>query len=184
MSRRWAPETERVFVACDLPREVARQVTEWQHAELAPLDELRVTGSLHVTLAFLGDLPKERVARVTDALSAVPMEELRAGLTGPIYLPERGLKRIVALLVSDPSGALVRLQSRVATGLAEAGLFKPERRPWLPHLTVARYRRPGQPFPLQNVNIPEFGVGRMVLYSSLLERAGAVHTPLAVFPAS
>ncbi len=184
MSRRWAPDTERLFVACDLPREVARETTEWQHAQLGPRDELRVTGSLHITLAFLGDLLKERVPRVADVLSTVPMETISAGLTGPIYLPERGLKRIVALLVSDPSGALVRLQSRVASDLAEAGLFKPERRPWLPHLTVARYRRPGQPFPLQNVNIPEFGLGRMVLYSSLLERAGAVHTPLAVFPAS
>ena len=35
-----------------------------------------------------------------------------------------------------------------------------------------------------NVTIPAFGVDRMVLYSSLLERAGAVHTPVAVFPAS
>lgn len=184
MSRRWAPETERLFVACDLSREVAREATEWQHGQLGPRDELRVTGSLHVTLAFLGDVPKDRVPRITDVLAGIPMEKLPAGLTGPIYLPERGLKRIVALLVSDPSGALVRLQSRVAADLSEAGLFKPERRPWLPHLTVARYRRPGQPFSLQNVNISEFGVDRMVLYSSLLERAGAVHTPLAVFPAS
>src|SRR5665648_105329 len=67
---------------------------------------------------------------------------------------------------------------------AGAGLFEPRGRPWLPHLTVARFRRSCQPFPLQNVNIPQFCVVRVVLYSSLLERAGAVHTPLAVFPAS
>jgi hypothetical protein len=34
------------------------------------------------------------------------------------------------------------------------------------------------------VNIPAFGVVRMVLYSSHLERAGAVHAPIADFPAS
>jgi 2'-5' RNA ligase len=68
--------------------------------------------------------------------------------------------------------------------LARTGSYELEERPWTPHVTVARFRRHGQPFPLQNVNITELRVVRMVLYSSLLKRVGAVHTPIAVFPAS
>jgi len=90
----------------------------------------------------------------------------------------------VALELDDPAGGLSRLQEEVAAELASACLYEPEKRRWLPHVTVARFRRPGHPFSLQNVNIPAFGVVRMVLYSSHLERAGAVHAPIAVFPAS
>lgn len=90
---------------------------------------------------------------------------------------------MVALSLED-DGALRSLQSRVSAVLVAAGVAQPEKRPWLPHVTVARYRRPGQPFPLQNVTIPRFCVVRMALYSSSLESAGAVHTSLAEFPAS
>ncbi len=91
---------------------------------------------------------------------------------------------MVALELDDPKRALRRLQGEVAEGLAAEGLYEPEKRPWLPHVTVARFRSSGHPFSLQNVNIPRFGVVRMVLYSSHLERAGAVHAPIADFPAS
>ena len=90
----------------------------------------------------------------------------------------------MALELDDPAGRLRRLQAEVSARLAAEGLYEPEKRPWLPHVTVARFRRPGHPFSLQNVNIGGFGVVRMVLYSSHLERAGAVHTPVADFPAS
>ena len=102
----------------------------------------------------------------------------------PLFLPARGAKRVLALRLGDPNGELTRLQTGVADELASAGLWAAGTRPWLPHVTVARFRRPGHPFSLQNVNIPGFCAVRVVLYSSLLEGAGAVHTPIAVFPAS
>jgi len=126
-------------------------------------------------------------ARVLDLrriLAGVGWPPAECRLSEPIFLPARGKRRVVALKLDDPSGTLRRLQSVVSAGLAAGGLYEPEKRPWLPHVTVARFRRPGHPFSLQNVNIGPFGVVRMVLYSSHLERAGAVHTPLADFPAS
>ena len=103
----------------------------------------------------------------------------------PLFLPAHGKRRVVALELAGPgrrppppAGA------RCPRRWRREGLYKPEKRPWLPHVTVARFRRPGHPFSLQNVNIGAFGVVRMVLYSSDLERGGAVHTPLADFPAS
>ena len=184
MSLMWAEESERLFVACDLPRDVVRALSLWQLQELEGREDVRVAGSLHLTLAFLGDVGKEKVPRVVETLAGVSFAPFALQLGEPMFLPQRGAKKTIALSVSDPEGGLGRLQAAVSEALAEAGLFKPGTRPWLPHLTVARFRRDGQPFSLQNVTIPRFGVVRMVLYSSLLERVGAVHTPVDTFPAS
>ena len=184
MSRAWTEETKRLFVACDLPHAAAVAIGRWQEAELEPHDELRVASSVHLTLCFLGDMVVDRVPQVVEALSTVPFSRFELDVADPLFLPVRGAKRVVALELVDHRGALVALQADVARALAEGGLYKPEKRPFLPHLTVARFRHHGQPFSLQNVNVSRFGVEQIVLYSSLLERAGAVHTPVAVFTAS
>jgi 2'-5' RNA ligase len=177
-------ERKRLFVACDLPATVERVVVAWQRDQLAPHTELRITASLHLTLCFLGDVEVAAVPDVVAALEGVAFAPFALGLGKPVFLPEHGGKNVVALTVADPSGALARLQAGMAGALAARGLFELPRRRFLAHLTVARFRRRGHPFSLQNVNIEGFGVDKVVLYSSLLERAGAVHTPVAIFPAS
>jgi 2'-5' RNA ligase len=184
MSLIWAEEVERLFVACALPRDVVRALSSWQLEELEGRDDLRTTGSLHLTLAFLGDVRRDKVLRVVEALATVSFAPFELKLGEPAFLPRRGAKKVIVLSVLDDGGGLQKLQADVSGVLSEAGLFKPGKRPWLPHVTVARYRRGGQPFSLQNVNIPQFGVVLMVLYSSLLEGSGAVHTPVETFPAS
>jgi len=177
-------DTLRLFVACDLPDETRRAVEAWQRGALEGHDGLRLNHALHITLAFLGQVAAARVPELTEALSQVLVQRCEVAVAQAVFLPVRGAKRVVALQLADRDGELARLQAEVANALAGTGLFEARGRPWLPHLTVARSRRPCHPFPLQNVNIPRFCVVRAVLYSSLLERAGAVHTPLAVFPAS
>ncbi len=174
----------RLFVAAELPWETLRRVEDWQQKVLAPVEALRLNHALHLTLAFLGDVPRKRVDDLVEALAGVPVEPSPIAGVDVLFLPGKGPKRVVALALADRDGRLARLQADVSRALAGTGVYEPPRRPWLPHVTVARFRRPGHPFSLQNVNIPEFCVVRTVLYSSLLERAGAVHTPLAVFPAS
>ena len=174
--------SRRLFVACDLPPDALRAVERWQVAELRPHDELRVSASLHVTLCFLGSVPERRVDDVAAALAALSFPALPTALLEPVFLPERGAKRVVALRLDDASGALHDTQRSVSDALYGVRVYTPETRPWLAHLTVARYRRPGQPFSLQNVTIEPFGLPSVILYASVLERGGAVHTPLATFP--
>ena len=173
-----------MFVACDLPPDVERAVAAWQHEQLGRREDVRVIPSLHLTLAFLGSLDAALVPDLERILGGISWSRAACRLKEPLFLPAHGRRRVVALELDDPSGTLRRLQAEVSSGLAAEGLYEPEKRPWLPHITVARFRRPGHPFSLQNVNIGAFGVVRMVLYSSHLERAGAVHTPVADFPAS
>jgi len=179
----------RLFVAVPLPDDAATAIARWQERELAPRRDLRLTRSLHLTLCFLGDTVASAVEDLTDALASVPVRPMTVALGKPLFLPERGKRRVVALALREARGdqrGLERLgatQAAVSEALAGTGLFEPPRRPWLPHLTVARFRRPGQPFALQNVNFGELCLSRMVLYTSDLDRSGAIHTPLASFGA-
>ena len=184
MSAADARDVLRLFVAQELPPETVRAVETWQHATLAERDDLRLNHALHLTLAFLGDVPTVKVDDLEAALAAVDHAPCRLAAGEVLFLPRKGPRRVIALSLLDPEGTLARHQAEVSAALAATGLYEPPKRPWLPHVTVARFRRPGHPFSLQNVNIPGFCSVRTVLYSSLLERTGAVHTPLAVFPAS
>jgi len=176
------PPRQRLFVACDLPEAARAAVSRWQEEQLVPRRDVRVVRTLHLTLAFLGGVGAERVPDIEGALGALTLAALPVSIAEPLFLPEHGKRRIVALRLEDPSGALVRLQGDVSDALRDIEVYEPERRPWLPHVTVARYRRPGPPFSLQNVNIEGVGLPSVILYASVLERGGAVHTPLATFP--
>ena len=176
--------TRRLFVAAELPAPVRAALRRWQLLSFAAHAELRSSDNLHVTLTFLGDTPADRLPQIVAALNAVEIPPLLVELGEPLFLPRRGLKTVVALQVVDPSEALVRLQSVISEVLIELGVASPASRAFLAHLTVARFRRPAAPFSLQNVNVEPFGLPSVILYSSVLEKGGAVHTPLATFPVS
>ncbi len=155
-------ETLRLFVAAELPSAVAAEIAAWQAEHLAPRREVRVTKSLHLTLCFLGAVPRDAVADIGAALREVRFSAAPLRPAEVIFLPDRGLRRVVALRFEDATGALGNLQSEVSASLAALGVYEPERRPYLPHLTVARFRRQGHPFSLQNVNVTRFLMERMV----------------------
>jgi 2'-5' RNA ligase len=177
----------RLFVALDLPQDAVAAVRQWQQLVFGDLPELRVNHALHLTLCFLGDTLASSVPALSEALAGVPFHRSALAFGEPFFLPERGRKNVVALPLVDaatePGGLATvrRLQAAVSATLVDTGLYKAERRPFLPHVTVARFRRPGQPFPLHIVNLPELCPSRLVLYTSVLDKAGAVHTPLAEF---
>jgi RNA 2',3'-cyclic 3'-phosphodiesterase len=89
---------------------------------------------IHLTLAFLGEVPAERQAAV----------ELAGSQTqGPAFkwtLDRVGSfrrARVAWAGTSEPPAALLELQSSLAQRLAEGG-FALEERPFAPHLTLAR----------------------------------------------
>jgi 2'-5' RNA ligase len=182
MTRPSSEPVARLFVAADLPPEALTAVAEWQEAEVRPHAELRVVHTLHLTLCFLGNVPQARSDDIAATLRAVELPPLPAAFGDLVFLPERGRKHVVALHLDDPSGAIVAVQGELSRRLAALKVYRPERRAYLPHVTVARYRRPGHELPLQNVNFPGFGLPQVTLYDSVLARSGAVHTPLASFP--
>jgi 2'-5' RNA ligase len=187
------PATEgksvRMFVALDLPGRVREDIAAWGETELAGPALRRVEPeSLHVTLAFLGDRPLSEVERITEVIEWVAEVPVLLELGGPVGHPERGRPRLVALPVLG--GPVEKRQMELSEVLAYEGLYKPEKRPYWPHVTVARVRTEGggsgRPMraEIPSGPSPTAGFGwfdgvRISLYRSELQSRGARYVPLA-----
>jgi 2'-5' RNA ligase len=139
--------TMRLFVSIPLPP-VAQAGVRHLSAQMAnALPDLRWTNplNLHVTLKFLGEVDEVTAAGAKKALGSVsPGAPLmlrfgKARLLGPT-------KGVLALELTGDVEQLVDLQSRIEASFGRLG-FSREDRPFLPHVTVARFnsgRPPGQ----------------------------------------
>ena len=160
-------ERIRAFVALDLPHEV-REALPVAPEPWRPV----AVGSLHVTLAFLGATEPEAVPVIDAALRGAvrPVGPLRCSRA--LMLPPRR-PRVLTVELSDASGSSVALQAAVSAALVAAGVYEPERRRWLPHVTIGRARGPVErSAPLPAVECLEFQPPSMTLYRSLLGGRG------------
>jgi RNA 2',3'-cyclic 3'-phosphodiesterase len=179
----------RLFVALDLPQDVRAGLVDWQRTALSD-PALRVVRpeALHITLVFLGYQAEKDVKAIAKAALAVeaqaPAVEL---LAEPVGVP-RNRPRLFAL--DARSDETVALQSQVQANLVEEGFYKPEKRPFWTHLTVARVkpeargsRKPAQvtttPHSLPEHMFRFFRPTRLVLFRSHLRPTGAEYEPLA-----
>lgn len=186
----------RLFVALDLPQPVLRAIVAWQ-AEALDDPPLRAVASdaLHVTLCFLGYRRELEIERIGELVTAAGARPVSIGLdAAPVPLPPRR-PRLFAL--GARSEAAVQLQSEISRALEGERLYHPERRPFWPHVTVARVRpergsrspaggrrgRPRRverpPRPLPEGLLEPFGAVRATLYRSTLRPSGAEYAPLA-----
>ena len=124
-------------------------------------------------------------ARPTD-VPAVDEVLVRRGGPGPrlaladaLLLPPRR-PRVLCAALADPDGTLAALQSRVSDGLAAAGVYTPETRPFRAHATVARLRpRARAAAPIAAAPEPlEFRGEALTLFLSRLHPHGARYEPL------
>ena len=179
----------RLFVALDIPDRVRSGIEDWGRDALAdPALRLTSAESLHITLCFLGHRPEREVGRIAEVLRGAATEAPRIELLGPVPRPPSGRPRLYALEAESPQ--VVTLQASLQERLAVEGLFEPDKRPFWPHLTVARVRaeergskRPmrveNPPGPLPKALKQAFGGVRVTLYRSKLQPQGAQYTPLA-----
>jgi len=148
--------------------------------------------NIHLTLAFLGEVPVERVEEIGSALEGV------AAVSGAFSCAVKGVgwfgsprsPRVVwAGIPEDP--ALMRLQADVAGALRQLG-FTPEDRPFHPHLTMGRVKFSQDAIGLTEIlrekRDTDFGampVERVLVMRSELRPQGPVYSVLreAVLPA-
>jgi RNA 2',3'-cyclic 3'-phosphodiesterase len=129
-------ERARLFCGLRLPEDALDALSVWQAEHIRGARPVP-REHLHVTLAFLGHRPVEELGPVGDALRAA-VEASR-----PITLvPERyrETRSVGMLVLKDAEGAATSLAEDLQERLERAGAYERERRPWLPHLTVARFR--------------------------------------------
>lgn len=179
----------RMFIALDLPEELRRGIVEWGSRELVdPALRPVAPESLHVTLAFLGYMPERAIEGLEAIVAELETPAPTVELGDPVPRPERGRPRLFALPAESPGA--VALQAELQEKLVAARLYEPERRPFWPHVTVARVRREerGSSRPAK-VARPPGGLPkdflrthvcvRATLYRSKLQPQGAQYAPLA-----
>ncbi len=182
----------RLFLALDLPAEHRREIARRAAALEGDLPAARWVRAenLHLTLAFLGNTERERIAplaaAVAPAFAASP--PIATGVDGAGTFPPGRPGRIAWVGLAGGE-ALSGLQRRVAAAAAAALDLEPDRRPFHPHVTLARPRRPwnrraadafaaafatpvGGPFEIREG----------VLYQSDLGPGGSRYTALETFP--
>jgi RNA 2',3'-cyclic 3'-phosphodiesterase len=129
-------ERLRLFLALRIPAAVLDEIERWQREQLAGV-RLVPREHLHVTLAFLGHRPEEELEPIVGTLrgAAADAEEIR--LTPVRY---RETRSVGMLVLEDDDGRAALLARDVQERLERLGVYRSEGRPWLPHLTVARWR--------------------------------------------
>jgi RNA 2',3'-cyclic 3'-phosphodiesterase len=132
-------ERLRLFCALTLPDPVLDRIVEWQAEDLRGDVRIVPPQNLHATVAFLGSRPASEAAAIGVELVAA------AAAAGPIALREiryRETRSVGMLVFDDLGGAAGRFAADVFERLERLGVYERERRPWLPHVTVLRFRRP------------------------------------------
>jgi RNA 2',3'-cyclic 3'-phosphodiesterase len=191
----YAQEQVRLFVACEVPDDVKRDIGEviesLRSRSGAAVRWIKSDG-VHVTLKFLGEVPVKKLPAVKLAIqeavvghSPFELEFSNIGTFGG----REGL-RIMWVGIAGDVLRLEALVRAVNAALAVVG-FEPERRPFRPHLTLGRVRdeiptrqRAEIEVQVGKTQVPStsWRTAQVSLMRSRLTTQGAVYEVLATFP--
>jgi len=131
---------------------------------------------LHVTLAFLGDVARERIPELHAIACSLGAGAFALRFTQPTYAVRQ---RLAWAAPFEVPGDLAELAARLASSLRNAG-FRTEDRRYLPHVTLLRdARRRAMPEGLVGF---EWCVRQFVLVESRLQRTGSAYEVIGAWP--
>jgi 2'-5' RNA ligase len=166
----------RLFCALRLHEDVLDGLARWQERHV-PAGRPVSRANLHVTLAFLGHRPSTELPGIEEATRDA------AAAARPIRFEPVGYRetRSVGMLVMRDEGAAATALADDLHGRLEAlGVYRRERRAWLPHLTVVRFReRPRLAPPLPE--LAPFSPSDAAVYLSRLRSSGAQYEVVQSF---
>jgi 2'-5' RNA ligase len=181
----------RTFVAIPLPEIYQKALVEivkrWSPRLKSKMSWTK-HGNWHLTLKFLGETPEEQLADIKSALEAVEFTPFafRAG-NGGFFPPLAGRRpnpRVMWVGCQKGKTETATLAAKIDAALEPLG-FARERRPFSPHLTVARIRRAeDDPWreimdDLAEIPWPTLTIDRFELLQSELSPKGPAYSPLA-----
>jgi RNA 2',3'-cyclic 3'-phosphodiesterase len=184
----------RLFVALDLPHRVRDGLEAWQAQALTnpALRPVRPE-AMHVTLCFLNYHPERAIESIASVVTGVELRPVEIRLQpDPKAVPPR---RPRLFAVEGDSPAASELQAELSDRLEKGRFYKPEKREFWTHVTVARVRaerrsraRGGRGKPMRVESSPgplpaqltePFHAPRLALYRSFLRPSGAEYVRLA-----
>ena len=169
----------RLFIAVDLPENVIAALDRM--CDGLPGARWSDPAQFHLTLRFIGEVEQGLFYEIGEALAAVSHPPFELALKGLGQFPPRGAPHTLWAGVEDPAGALPGLRRRIERELAEVGLA-PERRKFMPHVTLGRFRVPPPPerlgsylFRRNLFRTERFPVSSFALYTSRLRPEGSLY---------
>ncbi len=176
----------RLFLALDLPEDARSRLVDWRAVALGSRTDVRPVApeALHVTLVFLGWQDESAAERIAEAAFGALADGPPPLLTpvGVRSVPPRD-PRLFALDLDDEEERATELQGRVSAALENGGWYRPEKRPFWPHITLARVkRRERRVPPLADKPPPPsdpLEAATVTLYKSTLRPQGSLYEPLA-----
>ena len=141
------------------------------------------TGNIHLTLRFLGGLPKSIVDEIIEVLDTVDYHPFTITLKGLGVFPTPSRPRVIWVGIEEGVEDLKKLVTRINTALRRLRLPPPDK-PFSPHVTIARVKRPvdtGKLMRILDAHATEFGpmlVDRIRLKKSTLTSRGPIYTIL------
>ena len=160
-----------LFIGYRLPDDTLDRLVAWSNEHLTGRVVSR--DNLHVTLAFLGSTPRFELHGIAEAVGVLP--EL-----GPYAFSPRRYRetRSVGMLeLVDETGYSAAAALALFERLEALGVYERERRDWLPHITVLRFReRPRLAPPLPDLGV--FSPSEAAVYHSVLRPTGAQYEVL------
>ena len=170
-------ERLRLFCALRLDDAVLDALARWQDEHLRD-GRIVPREHLHVTLAFLGSTPSSQLERIAGVLGETAREAGGIVFSARRY---RETRSVGMLVLDDETGEAERLANRLFAGLEELGVYEREKRRWLPHVTVLRFRSAPRLQP-PTPDLGRFSPSDVAVYSSALRPTGAQYEVLESVP--
>ena len=138
----------RIFVALELPEQVIRGITDWQKPLISQYSSLNwVHGDrMHLTLRFFGDIFDSRIKEIYEIMSSWHPGSLHFSLHSTGTFGKSRLPSVYWLGGTFPEEILA-IAEKLGTLPDEKG--KRAKKKFVPHLTVARSKRPSEPLKLE-----------------------------------
>lgn len=175
----------RAFISVDLARqkEIEDYITELKQAD--PTLKVVDPGQIHVTLKFLGETDEALVPRIAEAMAkaAEGIAPFDVRFKGSDAFPTKNRIRVIWVGMNDalPMGTMA---TRLDESISALG-FEREKRPFAPHLTVARTKvegsNPAVRQLIENHKDADLGsqhIDAIRLKKSVLTRCGPEYTTL------
>ena len=180
----------RLFIGIGLPS-TYRQALNPFIERISKLTDASVNWSKpstwHLTLKFLGEMDETRIPAIRHALAAVDFTAFTMRAGGAGAFPDARRPKVLWLGLAEGGEQCAALARSIEDALACIGIPR-EKKTFRPHLTLGRVRKPGPgdwKAALDHAaatDWPAFPVNEFFLWQSVLDPAGAVHTPLVRYP--
>jgi len=176
----------RLFVAIELPTVYKAKLKQLQNKLRTVVDPsfFSFSDSFHLTLAFLGEQPAEKVEQIKEALGQFLFSSFDVTLTDVGFFPSEEFVKVIWIGVK-PKEPLGVLEEQIRTAL-EPLEYKSDKE-FHPHITLARVKSKLDKSAvkiIQELEMPKcsFEVTNFYLFGSELTPNGAIHKKLASFP--